>query len=307
MSEVPAHEHCIFCPEGALEVLIERAAMPTGICALRCTRCGLVFLESRASEGERDPNEDTYWHDAQSEVYLDGGVEAEFREEFAQRLESLATLEKPGRVLDVGCGIGHFLQAASERGWEVEGLAISEGAARGAEARYGIPVQVGTLDVAPLDPGHYDVITLWDVIEHVRKPLESLRGANRALRAGGVLVMKTPNERSLFKWIGRAAHALLGASRSAFLVRLVYYVPHYFSYDRATLERLCSECGFEPVRWEWDDTPQEFAASKIHHVGSGAGWKRGLVVRLLPLVRVVAGALGMHNKMTVYARKVREV
>lgn len=98
----------------------------------------------------------------------------------------------PGRLLDFGCGAGRFLEKMRAFGWSVEGLDISPRVA-GRLQSAGIPVHVGTLPHPDLEPDSYDVITMWNSLEHVHQPRDVVRSAGRLLRRGGLLVIGVPN------------------------------------------------------------------------------------------------------------------
>lgn len=298
---------CTLCRGSDLAALIPSDVLPDRAGVLKCRVCELVFLEPRALEGELDPEETVYWDDEeQKRIYLAEKVSRTFRREFEGRLISLSRfVRRSGKILDVGCGVGHFLSVARDFGWEVEGLDISEAASRAAREAYNLEVHIGTLKEIALPRGNYDVLSLWDVIEHIRRPVENLRAANSLLRPKGVLVMKTPDENSFFKQAVLFLYRLFG-SKAAFLLKYVYYVPHYFSYSRKSMTNLLGLCGFEVLRFEKDETPQEFASEKIR-VHYRKDPKRFWVIRLLPPARFLARILGRGNKMIVYARKVREI
>lgn len=104
---------------------------------------------------------------------------------------------KAGRVLDVGCATGIFLDGMHRTGWEVQGVEPSASAARYAQERLGLPVFCGRLDEAAFPNASFDAVTLWDVLEHVHDPPAVLREIRRVLRPGGLLVMSLPNPDSL--------------------------------------------------------------------------------------------------------------
>lgn len=296
---------CILCPDAQVHVMIPRDVIANWIAVLKCTSCGLVFLESRAKTGERDREEDLYWDDEkQKKIYLEEKVQKTFRDEFESRLDSIEKLlPRRGNILDVGCGVGHFLARARDRGWTVQGLDISKTASTAAREAYGLDVKVATLAESPFEPETFDAVSLWDVIEHIRTPLQDLKAVHRILKPGGILVMKTPNEDSLYKSLARIAYRML-KKKGSFLLKYVYYVPHYFSYSEKTMNRLLERCGFQPEGYEWDATPQPFAVKKIHaHYAKDP--KRFWVVQGLPAAEWLSKILRKSNKMTVYAKKVK--
>ena len=297
---------CIFCGASALKTLVPSNVLPERLSVLKCPSCSLVFLESRAASGELDREEAVYWDDGdQKKIYLEDKIQDLFAVEFKSRLKTLEQYApNRGKLLDVGCGVGHFLAIAEKRGWKTQGLDISQAASRAAHEAYGLDVQVGTLENSNLLPPHFDAITLWDVIEHIRRPVENVRAANHLLRKGGIIVMKTPNESGLFKQFVLALYKMFG-NRTAFLLKYVYYVPHYFSYSKQSMSFLLNSSGFEVIRYETDETPQEFAAEKIE-VHYKKDPKHSKIIALLPIARFFARLFGKGNKMIIYARKVRE-
>ena len=104
---------------------------------------------------------------------------------------------RPGRLLDVGCATGVFLDGMRKLGWQVQGVEPSAYAASYGRRRFGLDVFEGLLEDAPLPPASFDAITMWDVLEHVHEPQPVLAELARLLRPGGVLVLSLPNPDSL--------------------------------------------------------------------------------------------------------------
>jgi len=102
-----------------------------------------------------------------------------------------------GRLLDVGCGAGTLLQELSAHGWEVVGIdADPKAAARAAEGSR-FPIRCSPLADGLFEPQSFDAITLNHVLEHLADPVVALRICGRYLKAGGMLVILTPNLNSL--------------------------------------------------------------------------------------------------------------
>jgi SAM-dependent methyltransferase len=105
--------------------------------------------------------------------------------------------ERPGCLLDVGCGNGAYLCSMRDRGWDVMGLEVDAKAARIAKERFGLHVVTSPLESAGLQTSFFDAITLSHVIEHVPDPQVLLRQCFLLLKIGGKLAITTPNLKSL--------------------------------------------------------------------------------------------------------------
>ncbi len=141
----------------------------------------------------------------------------------------------PGRVLDVGCGSGGFLQRMQAIGWQVEGVEMDRCAAEVARSTLSGPVHVAGFPEAGLEAGRFDAVTMSHVIEHVPDPLAYLREAFRVCRTGARLVLATPNARALGHRMFRDAWRGLEVPRHL----------HIFTVD--TLRAMVEQAGFEIV------------------------------------------------------------
>ena len=103
-------------------------------------------------------------------------------------------------VLDVGCGLGQFVEVANNSGWIAEGLELSKGAVDFAR-RQGLAVQELDFLSEAIKPNSYDMVTLFEVIEHVPNPAEFLYRAGEVVRPGGLVYLTTPNFASLDRFL----------------------------------------------------------------------------------------------------------
>ncbi len=109
------------------------------------------------------------------------------------RWKSIPPFTAGGRLLDVGCGSGAYLERVRSLGWSVQGIEPDAGACSNARTALGLNVSCGTLDDIPLLEESYDVITLWHTLEHTRQPARTLRAAYSLLRPGGLIMLEAPN------------------------------------------------------------------------------------------------------------------
>lgn len=174
--------------------------------------------------GWRHPYPD---HDGVQQVYRDQrtvgiGIKNESDHGFALRIKRISDLyPRRGRLLDIGSGLGHFLNIARDSGWEVEG--IEPGAAAGAFCieNFGIRPHCGFLEDFTGRPESYDVVTLWDVLEHVVDHVGFLERCVGLLRPGGMMVIAIPNAS------GWPARTFKGRWRYAMLTHVNYFAMEY--------------------------------------------------------------------------------
>jgi SAM-dependent methyltransferase len=163
---------------------------------LRCPACGLGRTEAPAFEPERYYTDD-YFTGQHADGYADyRGAEAVLRREFARTVAFVRARRNGGRLLEVGCAYGFFLQEARPF-FEVCGIELAADAAAHAR-RAGLNVLTGVADEATLQGlGSFDAIVMLDVIEHLPDPLDMLRLLGRHLAPGGIMVITTGDFGSL--------------------------------------------------------------------------------------------------------------
>lgn len=212
---------------------------------------------------------------------------------YGRVLERLAAIQGGGHLLDVGCSYGAFLEMAAEEGWEPLGVELSSKGCEYARRRRGLDVFHGTLEAANLPSGSIHAVTLWDVIEHLARPLETLREAHRILAPGGTLMLFTINQRSLINRVGDLLYrASAGRWRKPLI--LLYDIHHNYFFDPRTIGTLLERAGFELVEIDWMDADIE-------------RWQNVPIPPLLAFgSRVLdraARMIGRPYRMIVYARK----
>ena len=184
---------CTAC-KGSQSVIILRKE---SLSLHKCLKCGTVFLDGY-SDGfvpELYAYYDRYERLGKGDVYnpITSGR--------CQELLSWFSRFGIGReVLDVGCGLGQFVEVANRSGWIAEGLELSSEAVEFA-CRQGLPVQKLDFLSTVIKPNSYDLVTLFEVIEHVPNPAEFLYRAGEVVRPGGLVYLTTPNFASVGRYL----------------------------------------------------------------------------------------------------------
>lgn len=165
---------------------------------VRCGGCGLAYIANPPTMAEL---ERLYSAAAAYHLTLCDPASAAFAQQdrIARRhLDVVQRSAGKGRLLDVGCSTGQFLHRASAAGFAASGLELNESSVDFARSHYGENVVRGTIHDAPQMAGSVDVLTMFDVIEHVPDPSDDLRRAFALVAPGGLAVLSTPNIDGLF-------------------------------------------------------------------------------------------------------------
>ncbi len=164
---------------------------------VRCPDCGLVAVSSHSEQDELNAlyGESYYRSQNSREIGYTNYIadEANIRRTARRRLRRLQRHVRTGKLLDVGCATGFFLDEARRAGWSTAGLDVSGYAVQYARQQFGLDVQCGMLESVALPPESFDLVTMWDVIEHVADPARTIRRAGRLLREDGVITLATPD------------------------------------------------------------------------------------------------------------------
>ena len=201
----------------------------------RCRECELIFVSPRPTPAELDAMYSREYFETfdMAEPADEGGIAKQ-----SERVHIVQQFKPAGRLLDVGCGNGYFLEAARRAGFEVRGLDVSDWATRYCRNAFGIDAATCDVRAADFPEGAFDVVTLWHNLEHQRYPVNTLQRVAGWLAPDGVVVLRVPNIRGFdavslrTRWHG---------------LSLPYHLVH-FTPD--TLREALRRAGLKPVWWD---------------------------------------------------------
>lgn len=257
---------------------------------VQCRRCGLIYSSPR----DDDAAIENSYQQVVDELYLAErqGRVLTFRRNVRPLLALMSDVPRP-RLLDVGCYAGIFLEIVAAHGWEAQGIEPSEWAAEQARRR-GLDVITGTLSTAGLPARSFDVVTLWDVIEHLTDPKAELQRVNQVLQPGGLVCIHTID-------VGGLVPRLMGRHWPWLMEMHLYY------FSRRTLADLLERTGFQVIR--------QFAQGRYALLDYLLAQGSAISPRLSRLLRGAAARLGigqwaipvnLGDLFTTIARKVEE-
>lgn len=197
---------------------------------VRCRDCDLVYINPRPPpesihQGYAEAVDETYVSQAEGRLHA-----------FRRIARQISRWKDPagGRLLDVGAAAGFFLVAAREQGWKVEGIELSSWLAAWAKQHFDLTIHTTPLQEGQFPPDHFDVVTMFDVLEHVEDPKTTVRIVREVLKDDGLFVLSYPDYGSIF--------ARLLQRRWWFLLSV-----HLYYFTRQTIRRLLEENGFEVI------------------------------------------------------------
>lgn len=170
----------------------------------RCTDCCVVFMNPMPTDEYLASFYNSVYYSKQHRQKMGWDVDLnnvsigvlqanEKRMDLVEKFLDSSLRYPKGRLLDVGCSTGIFLFEAKQRYWDVQGIEISDQAASRGRINYGLNVITGELTENAFEADVFDVVTAWDVLEHIPNPKEFMGCVKKILKPGGLFVLNTPN------------------------------------------------------------------------------------------------------------------
>jgi|ERR1051326_3080745 2-polyprenyl-3-methyl-5-hydroxy-6-metoxy-1,4-benzoquinol methylase len=154
---------------------------------VKCLHCSLIYVNPRLRP---DVVVDSY-AGAEDEIYV--GAASGREQTFRRCVALIETYSAKGKILDVGCAAGFFVKAAADAGWDAMGVEPCRWLAEYGIKKLDAKIIPATLAEANFPDATFDVVTMWDVLEHVPDPIADLQEVFRILRPGGLLVVNYPD------------------------------------------------------------------------------------------------------------------
>jgi SAM-dependent methyltransferase len=219
-----------------------------------CTGCGLGMTWPFPSTGDlQAANEAAYPLGQRIRTYR--SRRAYFEKRYRRYISNIKRYQERGQLLDVGCNIGLFLNVARQEGFTVTGVEVNRSCADYGKKEFDLEIYSDLLQNVSFNNGSFDIITLFDVLEHVSDIHALLMTVNKLLKTGGLLVVQSPNIRSVM--------AQLTGSKWSWLSP----PDHLYHFSVESLTMLLRLHGFEPgqiTTWEpAKDFTENLIAAKI--------------------------------------------
>lgn len=208
---------------------------------VKCSNCGHIYQNPRLNEKHIKKS-----YDKQKEFYR-SMPRKNNRKSFElicskrlKKIESFFIHPSHLKILDIGCAFGTFVETAEKMGWEAHGVELSKHIASFAKNKMHLKVFNGTLEKARYQKEFFDVITMFDVIEHVPDPKKTLMECNRILKNQGLIVIQTPAVDSLYSMIKGKHWDYFG-------------LQHLNYFSTKSMEKILEAAGFKIIKIYYGD------------------------------------------------------
>ena len=241
MSSKQEREMCPICGDSGVKRFREAPDRLHGkverYTLVRCPNCSLVWLS------HPPPPDQMHLHYTEAYDKLISAAGQDSPSRWGFRLDAIARYKRGGAILDMGCSSGSFLELMRNDSWHLYGIEMSADVARKAEARSGGKVFVGHILEATFPPATFDVITCFDVLEHLYEPRRVMARVSEWLKPGGIFYVLVPN-------IDSAEGRVFGSYWHG-----LELPRHLFHYSPASLRFLARTAGLTEVSLETRRNP----------------------------------------------------
>lgn len=246
----------------------------------QCLDCGLGVTSPFPEPGVLvEVNQETYPVARRIEAYR--SRQHYFEKRYRRQLGAIRKFKAEGRLLDIGCNIGMFLNEAAKAGYAVTGVELNSECAEYARKSSGLEVYSDYLEEIAFQTESFDVVTMYDVLEHIPDMASMLAEVKRILKPGGLLVIQSPNLRSLMA-------AITGSSWS-------WLSPpdHIYHFTPGALSLLLEHCGYSVRQLNTWEPADDFCADVLQSLLGDSMPARGVrkIIRLSAVFRLLVSLL----------------
>ncbi|MBC8473972.1 MAG: class I SAM-dependent methyltransferase [Candidatus Omnitrophica bacterium] len=303
IQENKTRKNCILCSSNNYVYFIKIPEF--GV--LKCMRCGLIQSQLYGyvhclKDGYKGINLASY------EKYF-----KKMREKNYKRcIKTLRTyFPDKGKILDIGCATGWFLKDMQSEGWNICGIEPSKTMIKYAKDKLGLDIINTDLENLNLPESCFDVVTMWDVLEHIPRPDIQLSKTKKMLKKNGVLIIKVPDIGGIIPQIAILLYKItLGTFRLP--VRILFNTyeeyPHLFYFSKTTLFALIKKAGFEIIKIDHecaietdgliDKRPlfkSKFLKNKVITI---------IITDVIKLLNRISEIFNKKDSITIYCRKI---
>jgi 2-polyprenyl-3-methyl-5-hydroxy-6-metoxy-1,4-benzoquinol methylase len=211
----------------------------------KCKNCDMCYLSPAPRPGDL--------HKIYPEIYHKSFINQK-PSWIKERVDFIRTVSPGGRLLEVGCSAGHFLNEARDAGYDVSGIELDTAAGEFARKHYGLKVEIGSIKDIKLPHSFFQLIVLFDVFEHLTEPVACLEKLISALAPGGHIVIRVPNFSSYEARMFKENWYPLDLPR------------HLLHFSPATLSRMLSDAGFSLFKISHEVEPEILVLSVIRYI-----------------------------------------
>ena len=263
-----------------------------------CARCGHQFIQPIPTSKFLRAYYGSYMIQAKENFYRDGlqrDIPERFRRTYVKRLQVIKQLlGGTGTLLDIGCGLGMFLRLAKAHGFIASGVEANNEAATRLRSDHGLSVENCLFESFSTNK-KFDVVTMWDLLEHLADPVSAIRKAYSLLNPGGILVLETPARDSVAHWVAKLLYrASFKTIKSP--LHMTYGMHHLQYFSRRDLSSVISKVGFDVVRMLSGSTDLESLGA-----GERCSFTRQLKGMCFRVVFAIGRMLDRSNKVIVFA------
>ncbi len=203
-----------------------------GMNIMQCNDCSFMFVYPPPSIEKQNEYYNKSYEEGSYKLY--SSVEDLKIKTSEKRFDGFSKFSKNGRLLDVGCATGVFLDVCLQKGFHTYGVELSEKAIKQANKKHNI--FHGVLEDAKFEDSFFDVVTMFDIIEHVLDPAKTIKEINRILKPGGFVVFTTPN---ISSWHAKVMRKKWG---------LITPLEHLSYFSPKTIRLILEKNGFSIVK-----------------------------------------------------------